>query len=253
MADILIELKRYLSHAQELQVAEANKNSRPHTFRDGDKGFISMKNLPPTYTNTTENGHRKTLQHKYRGPFELGRWGAENTFEIEEIAAHWKLSPAFNVDRLKVVSNVDHTRKAEPLPPLWLETRAGNEQAAYVEEIRSCRRNTEKDLRIEYETKWTGHTGPTWELVESFRERAHEVLTEFVSKEIVPAQVVPKTKPKTKLKTHPKPGKAKRASTRVRAQSDVKSRRAVGELLGPDGSSCTFGVYFVLFLLVVSR
>jgi hypothetical protein len=224
MADILIELKRNLSHAQELQVAEANKHRRPHTFQEGDKVFIFTKNLPLTYTNSAENGHHKTLQHKYMGPFELGWRRGENAFEIADMPAHWKLSRTFNVDKLKDASNVDHTRDQDPPPPLMLErTRARGEQAAYeVEEIHSWRRNPDEDGRIEYETKWTGHTQLTWEPAESFRGGGDKVLAEYVAREGVPAQVAPKPKPKPKL------GKTRRASTRVRAQKAAEESRERG-------------------------
>jgi hypothetical protein len=46
MADILIELKGNITKAQTLQVAEANKHRRPHTFQEGNKVFISANYLP---------------------------------------------------------------------------------------------------------------------------------------------------------------------------------------------------------------
>jgi hypothetical protein len=159
MSDILIEFKRNLSHAQELQVAEANKHRRPHTFQEGDKVFTSTKNLPLTYRNSAENGHRKTLQHKYMGPFELEKRRGAKAFEIAVMPGHWKLSRKFNVDRLRDASNFNHTREQDPPTPLRLKTRVGNERAAYeMDEIRSWRRKPNKDGRIECETKWMGYT-----------------------------------------------------------------------------------------------
>jgi hypothetical protein len=88
-------------------------NTASHTFQEVDKVFISTKNLPLTYTNSAEIGHHKTSQHKYMGPFKLGKNRGENAFVIADMPGHWKLSRTFNVDRLRDASNVDHTREQD--------------------------------------------------------------------------------------------------------------------------------------------
>jgi len=81
--------------------AEANRHRREHDFQQGDKVMISTKNLPVTYGNyTTRNQHRRTLQHKYIGPFELRERRGENDFDVL-LPSHWQLARTFNVFLLK--------------------------------------------------------------------------------------------------------------------------------------------------------
>jgi hypothetical protein len=178
MADVLSQLKRSLQHAQEQQIAEANKHRQPHTFQQGDKVLLSTKNLPITYA-TAKDDHRKTLHHKYIGEFELGKQRGENAFEVL-LPSHWRLARTFNVDRLKH-STIDHSRSQAPAPALRVEGgNRGNAQAEYgVEEIRSWRRNPEEGGRLEYEVKWEDDEELSWEPEESFGKGGKEILEEF--------------------------------------------------------------------------
>lgn len=61
MSDIPIELRQILTHAQELQTAEANKHLCLHAFQQREKGFISTRNLPMSYATLGKNEHRMAL------------------------------------------------------------------------------------------------------------------------------------------------------------------------------------------------
>lgn len=125
--------------------------------------------------------HRKTLQHKYIGEFELGKQHGENAFEVL-LPAHWKISKTFNVSKLKP-SRVDHSRIQAPPPPLRIETKAGVSHAAWeVEEIKSSRRNWEEGGREEFEVKWRGFEDCTWEPAEVFSGGGEQILKEFQTK-----------------------------------------------------------------------
>ena len=182
MADILNELKITLANTQEEQINEANKYPQPHTFREGDMVFISTKDLPLTYANsaleTSNQSHRKTLQHKYIGEFQLGKQRGENAFEVL-IPEHWKLSRTFNVSKLKP-SRIDNTRQQAPPPPMRTEIAAGTAQAAWeVEKIIGMRRNWEQGGREEFEVIWKGFEECTWEPADSFTGGGEEILTQF--------------------------------------------------------------------------
>jgi hypothetical protein len=190
LADILTQLKTALTHAQEQQTIEANKSRRPHNFQEGDMVFISSKNLPLTYANDENQGHRKTLQHKYVGEFELGKQYGENAFEVL-LPQHWRLSRIFNVSQLKK-STVDRTRPQAPPPPLRTEKIGGVVQASWaIEKIVGWRQNLEAQGRIEYEVKWEGFDELTWEPEESFKGGGTEVLEEF--KNNLQTQIEPQT------------------------------------------------------------
>jgi hypothetical protein len=177
MADVLTQLKRSLQHAQEQQIAEANKHRQPHTFQQGDKVLLSTKNLPITYA-TAKDDHRKTLHHKYIGEFELGERRGENAFDVL-LPSHWRLARTFNVDRLKH-STIDHSRPQAPAPALRVEGTSSDRHAEYgVEEIRSWRRNPEEGGRLEYEVKWEDDEELSWEPEESFGRGGKEILEEF--------------------------------------------------------------------------
>jgi hypothetical protein len=181
MVNTLSRLRQTLQHAQEQQIAEANKHRQPHTFQQGDKVLLSAKNLPITYATATDN-HRKALHQKYIGEFELGRQRGENAFEVL-LPAHWKLARTQNVAALKP-SMIDHSRPQAPAPALRV-TRArrgadGVAQAEYgVEAIRSWRRNPDQGGRIEYEVKFEDDDELSWEPAEMFDGGGKEILEEF--------------------------------------------------------------------------
>jgi len=191
MHDIMVEIRQNLFRTQEDYITSANKHRRPHTFQTGDKVYISTRNLPLTYVNdgTThgkpDNSHRKALQHRYMGEFELGKARGENAFEIADFPKHWKLSRTVNVDVLKK-STVDHSRQQDGPPPLRIERNQGfpDAEASFeLEKILSKRRNPDKKGRLEYEVKWVGEEECTWEPLENLTH-AEEALSDFGNREV---------------------------------------------------------------------
>jgi len=191
MHDILVEIRQNLFRTQEDYITSANKHRWPHTFQTGDKLYISTRNLPLTYVNdgTThgkpDNSHRKALQHRYMGEFELGKARGENAFEIADFPKHWKLSRTVNVDVLKK-STVDHSRQQDGPPPLRIERNQGfpDAEASFeLEKILSKRRNPDKKGWLEYEVKWVGEEECTWEPLENLTH-AEEALTDFGNREV---------------------------------------------------------------------
>ena len=186
MHDILVEIRQNLFRTQEDYIISANKHCWPHTFQTGDKVYISTRNLPLTYVNngTTDgkpdNSHRKALQHRYMGEFELEKARGENAFEIADFPKHWKLSQTVNVDMLKK-STVDHSRDQDGPPPLRIERNHGfldAETSFELEKILSKRRNPDKKGRLEYEVKLVGEDECTWEPLENLTH-AEEVIADF--------------------------------------------------------------------------
>lgn len=183
MADILKELKTSLAISQEQQIMQANSHRQSHNFQEGDHIFLATKDLPLTYANSTVIGqpHRKALQHKFIGEFQLGSRRGENAFEVH-LPEHWKLARTFNVSKMKH-SLVDHSRDQAPPPPLRIETIKGQKQPAWeIEEIRGRRRNRERDGRIEFEVKWKGFKDCTWEPLESFEGGGMEAIRNYLNK-----------------------------------------------------------------------
>jgi hypothetical protein len=89
--------------------------------------MLSTKHLPVTYGNTSI--HRKGLQHKYIGPFDLGERRGENAFEVL-LPGNWELARIFNVP-LSKYATTDTTGAQDPPSPLrteasrrWLEHEA---------------------------------------------------------------------------------------------------------------------------------
>jgi hypothetical protein len=60
MTDVLSLLQRSLQHAQEQQLAQANKHRQPHTFQQGDKVLLATKSLAITSA-AAKDDRRKTL------------------------------------------------------------------------------------------------------------------------------------------------------------------------------------------------
>jgi len=190
MHDMLVEIRQSLFRAQEEYIISANNHRRPHTFQTGDKVYISTRNLPVTYVNdgTTDgkpdNSHRKALQHRYMGEFELGKARGENAFEIADFPKHWRLSRTVNVDMLKH-STVDHARPQDGPPPLRIERNdafSDAEACFELEKILSRRRNSAKKGRVEFEVKWVGEEEHTWEPLENLTH-AEEALADFKMRE----------------------------------------------------------------------
>jgi hypothetical protein len=202
MVNTLSRLRQNLQHAQEQQVAEANKHRQPHTFQQGDKVLLSAKNLPITYATDADN-HRKALHQKYIGEFELGKQRGENAFEVL-LPKNWKIARTQNVASLKP-STIDHSRPQAPAPALRV-TRAhakSQPEAEYgVEEIRSWRRNPEEGGRIEYEVKWENDEVLTWEPAEMFTGGGTEILEEFqaADEELQRVLAAEKAKPRPRRK-----------------------------------------------------
>jgi hypothetical protein len=198
MVNTLSRLRQNLQHAQEQQVAEANKHRQPHTFQQGDKVLLSAKNLPITYATDTDN-HRKVLHQKYIGEFELGKQHGENAFEVL-LPKNWKIARTQNVASLKP-STIDHSRPQAPAPALRV-TRAhakAQPEAEYgVEEIRSWRRNPDEGGRIEYEVKWENDEELTWEPAEMFTGGGTEILQEFQAADEELQRVLAAEKAKTR-------------------------------------------------------
>jgi putative transposase len=179
MVHTLSRLRETLQHAQEQQIAEANKHRQPHTFQQGDKVLLSAKNLPISYATAADN-HRKALHQKYIGEFELGQRRGENAFEVL-LPAHWKLARTQNVAMFKP-SMIDHSRPQAPAPALRVSQgrRGADAQAEYgVEAIRSWRRNPDHGGRIEYEVKFEDDDELSWEPAEMFDGGGKEILEEF--------------------------------------------------------------------------
>jgi len=131
-----------------------------------------------------DNSHRKALQHRYMGEFELGKARGENAFEIANFPKHWRLSHTVNVDMLKH-STVDHSRPQDGHPPLRIERNHGfsNPEASFeLEKILSRRRNPAKKGRVEFEVKWVGKEEHTWEPLENLTH-AEEALADFKMRE----------------------------------------------------------------------
>jgi hypothetical protein len=174
MKAVLMQLRDALEHAQSAQVDEANKHRAPHDFKPGDKVMIDTSKLPVQYANLSTASSRK-LQHKYAGPFTLGKQYGENAFEIVDIPRAWRVHNTFNVSRLKHC-RIDETRFQQPPPPLRSTTR---DQQWEVEAIRTHKGNTVRDLQ--YEVKWTGYpeTDNAWEPLANLRTTSTELLRDY--------------------------------------------------------------------------
>ena len=158
MKAVLTQLRESLEQAQSAQVHEANKHRTRHDFTPGDKVMIDTSKLPVQYANLSTTSSRK-LQHKYAGPFTLGKQYGENAFEVTDIPRAWQVHNTFNVSRFKHC-RIDESRTQQPPPPLR-STATG--QHWEVEAIRSHKGSTLRDLQ--YEVKWTGYPEDenTWE------------------------------------------------------------------------------------------
>ena len=84
MKAVLGQLRDALEQAQGTQIHEANKHQAPHDFTPGDMVMIDTSKLPVRYANLSASSSRK-LQHKYAGPFTLGKQYRENAFEVVDI------------------------------------------------------------------------------------------------------------------------------------------------------------------------
>ena len=107
MRAVLTRLHDSLEQAQSAQIHEANKHRLPHSFKPGDKVMIDTSKLPLQYPNISTS--LRKLQHKYGGPFTLGKQYGENAFQVTDIPRTWQVHNTFNVSRFKHCS-IDYSR-----------------------------------------------------------------------------------------------------------------------------------------------
>jgi len=136
--------------------------------------MIDTNKLPVQYANLSTASSRK-LQHKYAGPFTLGKQYGENAFEIVDIPRTWQVHNTLNVARFKHC-RIDETRPQQPPPPL---RSTAHGQQWEVEAIRAHRGSAVRDLQ--YEVKWTGYpeTENTWEPLTCLKSTCTELLRDY--------------------------------------------------------------------------
>jgi hypothetical protein len=174
MKAVLTQLRESLEQAQSAQVHEANKHRIDHHFKSGDRVMIDASKLPVQYANLSTASSRK-LQHKYAGPFTLGKQYGDNAFEVIDIPRTWQVHNTFNVSRFKHC-HIDESRPQQPPPPMR-STAAG--QHWEVEAIRSHKGSMLKDLQ--YEVKWADYSEDenTWEPLCNLKSTATELLGDY--------------------------------------------------------------------------
>jgi hypothetical protein len=174
MRAVLVQLRESLEQAQSAQVHEANRHRIQHDFKPGDKVMIDTSKLPVQYVNLSKTSSRK-LQHKYAGPFVLGRQYGENAFEVVDIPRAWQVHSTFNVSRFKHC-RIDESRPQKPPPALLSSVRG---QQFEVEAIRAHSGSTVRDFR--YELKWKGYPEDenTWEPLANLKTTSTELLREY--------------------------------------------------------------------------
>jgi hypothetical protein len=172
----LKEIRERLERAQEIMAEEANRTRRPHNFKTGDRVFLDTKNLPIGYANVSSASRK--LQHRFTGPFRLGKQHGQNAFQLDDLPSHWRLHDVFNVDRLRPDTS-DTSRTQQPPPPLRSTAKLGAEWE--IESIRGHHGSTMKDLQ--YEVKWAGYDKTTWEPILCLKGTANEFLRAYHEKE----------------------------------------------------------------------
>jgi hypothetical protein len=150
-------VRERLEDVQDQMAMAANEHRRAHSFRTGDKVLINTSKLPMSYANVQSSSRK--LQHRFAGPFVLGKQYGEKAFEIVDFFSPWRLHNVFNVDRFKL-DTADPSRPTPPPPPLRSTIHHGDEWE--VAAILNQNRTTMRDL--EYHLKWVGYE-PTWERV----------------------------------------------------------------------------------------
>jgi hypothetical protein len=114
----------------------------------------------------------RNLQHRFVGPFALGKQHGLNAFEIEDLLVHWNLHNIFNVDRFKRHTS-DQNRPQQPPPPMRSTSRSDDEWE--VEEILDHRGSTCKTCSTKSNGLHMMRRG-------SLKDTANEILKDYHKK-----------------------------------------------------------------------
>jgi hypothetical protein len=104
----LCEIRERLEDAQDIMVSQANLLRREHQYMTGNKVFLEAHKLPIGDINVSSASRK--LQHRFAGPFTLGKQYSANAFELKDVSAHWCLHKIFNVDHFKPYT-ADHSQQ----------------------------------------------------------------------------------------------------------------------------------------------
>jgi hypothetical protein len=106
--------KEKLGEAQENQQLAADENRQEAKFQVGQQVYLNTKNLPLTYSNSSDQRSRK-LQDIYDGPFKITRASKSPNAWYLDLPKGWNIRQPLNVSLFKRDLS-DPTRERKPPP-----------------------------------------------------------------------------------------------------------------------------------------
>ena len=182
MANNLAIARDRLKEVQDTQKISADKERQEVPFQVGQQVYLNTKNLPLTYSNSSDQRSRK-LQDLYDGPFTIVKSSKSPNAWYLDLPQQWNIKQPLNVSLFKRDLS-DPTRQRKP-PPVKNSIH-GAEYLVEAVVDHEDRKKDEKRGSAEryYRLRWTGwdQEHDTWEPI-SMLEGCSEVVEKYHAKQ----------------------------------------------------------------------
>ena len=172
--------KEKLVEAQEKQKLAADEDRQEARFQVGQQVYLSTKNLPLTYSNSSDQRSRK-LQDIYDGPFEIVKASKSPNAWYLDLPKEWNIRQPLNVSLFKRDLS-DPTRTRKP-PPVKNAIHGAEYMVEAIVEDKNKKDIKGRNPERYYRVRWMGWSedNDTWEplsnlkgckeLVEEYHEK----------------------------------------------------------------------------------